>query len=97
MGRTTPTFREFLERYETRWQPYRRALRRDHQGAFDALFDNARGHADAAGHANATRPETAILLSMLLAHQRELRTLRERVAALETAEGDADTTDRHGA
>lgn len=81
MGRTNPTFRDFLSRYEARWAPFRRALRRGHRDDFDRLFDHARDHADAAGHANATDPETAVLLSMLLAQERELRRLRDRVDA----------------
>ena len=89
MGRSTPTFREFLDSYEGRWRPYRRALRREHRGAFDRLFDGARGHADAAGHANARRPESAVLLSMLLSHQRELESLRAAVEAGGGAEADA--------
>ncbi|MFB6105419.1 MAG: hypothetical protein ABEJ70_00460 [Halobacteriaceae archaeon] len=78
MGRTNPTFREFLDGYESSWSPYRRALRRERQADFDRLFDRARAHADAAGQANRTDPETAVLLSVLLAHEADLRRLRER-------------------
>lgn len=95
MGRTNPTFRDFLDSYEDRWRPFRRALRRRHREDFDRLFDRARSHADAAGHANATDPGTAVLLSMLLAQERELRDLRERLEAVEgdsePVEGDSET------
>lgn len=79
MGRTNPTYRNFLQQYEDRWQPYRRALRRDDQQHFDRLFKHARQHADAAGHQNSPDPERAALFSMLLAQQRELAALRERL------------------
>ncbi len=72
MGRTNPTYRDLLRRYEESLQPYRRGLRKADQAHFDRLFDRARQHADAATYQNATDPETIVLLSMLLAHEREL-------------------------
>lgn len=77
MGRTNPTYRDWLRRFEERWQSFRRALRRRHQPAFDRLFEQARQHADAAGYANATDPEVALLISMLLAHERRLEELED--------------------
>ena len=79
MGRSKPTFRNYLDRFEGDWAPYRRALRRRHQDDFDRLFEKARGHADAAGHLDPTDPRFAILFSMILAQERELRELRETV------------------
>lgn len=86
MGRTNPTYRDWLRAFEDDWAPYRRALRRRRQPDFDRLFERARDHADAAGHANPRDPELALLLSVLVAHEAELRALR---ADLETA-GDED-------
>lgn len=74
MGRTNPTYRDLLTRYEEALQPYRRGLRAEDQAHFDRLFDRARQHGDAATYQNATDPETILLLSMLLAHERELHT-----------------------
>ncbi|MGB9965282.1 hypothetical protein [Halobacterium hubeiense] len=79
MGRTNPTYRDRLDDYEQRCQPFRRALRRERQQDFDRLFERARNHAHAAGHLNATDPERAAVLSMLLAQEAELRELRERL------------------
>lgn len=79
VGRTNPTFRDFLERYEDQWSAYRRGLRRQYKADFDRLFEHARQHADAAGYANATDPEVAFLVSVLLAQEVELRKLRERL------------------
>ncbi|NHN58684.1 MULTISPECIES: hypothetical protein [Halorussus] len=79
MGRTNPTFRDFLDRYEDDWTAYRRGLRRRHKPHFDRLFERARRHADAASYMNATDPEIAFLVSVVLAQEVELRELRDRV------------------
>ncbi|MDY6818578.1 MAG: hypothetical protein SVG88_07950 [Halobacteriales archaeon] len=83
MGRTVPTFRDRLRRFEREWQPYRRGLRRCHQPDFDRLLEHARQHADAAGQQNPRPPEWGIVLSILLAQEIELRQLRERIDTLE--------------
>lgn len=69
MGRTNPTYRDFLDAYEDRWQKYRRGLRSQYQADFDRLFERAHQHADAAGYMNANDPEITVLFSMLLAHE----------------------------
>jgi uncharacterized membrane protein YccC len=79
MGRTNPTYRDFLGRFEDRCQPMRRGLRRQYKPDFDALFERAQTHADAAGYLNSTDPELAVLLSMLLAQEHELRRLRAQL------------------
>ncbi|WP_313691237.1 hypothetical protein [Halorarum halobium] len=89
MGRTNPTYRNFLEAYEAEWAPYRRALRRQHRADFDRLFERAADHAAAAGMRNPPDPTEALVLSLLVAHETELRRLRERVAALEDEVGTA--------
>ena len=91
MGRTNPTYRDALRGLETEWEPMRRALRRERQADFDRLFDRARTVADAAGYANATDPERALVLSLLVAHETALRELEERVSELEAASTHEDT------
>jgi len=81
MGRTNPTYRDFLRGFEEDCAPFRRALRRRHKPAFDALFERAETHADAAGHLNAADPRIAFLLSVALAQERELRALRAEIDA----------------
>lgn len=78
MGRTGPTVREQLDRLERDWRPFRRSLRRRHRPAFDRLFERARGHADAASQQNPRDPWRAFVVAVLLAHEAELRALRER-------------------
>ena len=83
MGRTNPTFRDRVRRFEQDWQPYRRALRDPHQDDFDALIERCRRFSDAAGHQNPVHAEDAIFLSMLLAIAADHRRLEARVTALE--------------
>lgn len=75
MGRTNPTYRDLIRHYESTLQSYRRGLRQADQAHFDRLFDQARQHGDAATFQNATDPDTMLLLSMLLAHERRLAAL----------------------
>lgn len=77
MGRTNPTYRDLVRRYEAELGAYRRGLRLEDQAHFDRLFDQARQHADAATYHHDSDLKTMVLLSMLLAHER-------RIAALET-------------
>lgn len=79
MGRTNATFRDLLRHTEREWRDYRRALRRRDRAHFDRLLDHARDHADAAGNLNPTDPVPAILLSVVLAQERERTALEERV------------------
>ena len=90
MGRSKPTFRNYLDRFEGDWQPYRRTLRRRDQAHFDRLFERARGHADAAGQLDPADPRLAILFSMLLAHERQLQEFRELRERLEDVERRVD-------
>ncbi|MDZ7729894.1 MAG: hypothetical protein U5K37_01100 [Natrialbaceae archaeon] len=78
-GSNDPTYRNAIRGLEEEWAPMRRALRQPYQADFDRLFDRARGFADAAGQANSPDPERALLLSLLLAHEVEIRQLHERL------------------
>ncbi|GAB3686655.1 hypothetical protein GCM10028857_19070 [Salinarchaeum chitinilyticum] len=83
MGRTNATYRDTLRSIEGEWDDFERALRRNDREHFQRLFEHARRYADAAGNQNPTDPMPAILLSMLLAQERERATLAERVDELE--------------
>jgi hypothetical protein len=88
MGRTNPTYRDRLSKLEQDWNGYRRALRNSEQPHFDRLFDHGRDYAHAAGYLNHPTPEIPLLVSILLAHERELAALNDRVTALEEATSD---------
>lgn len=79
MGRTNPTYRNWLEQYESQWQPFRRALRREYRRDFDRVFERAVEHAGPAGYQNATTPEFAMMIAVLVSQERELRGLAERL------------------
>ncbi|RBI60254.1 hypothetical protein DMJ13_18065 [halophilic archaeon] len=83
MGRTNLTYRKLVRAMEDRWADYRRALRQDDQAAFDRLFEHARGYADAGGMQNHQTVEVDVFMSIMLAHQRQLDDLEERLDALE--------------
>ncbi len=88
MGRTNPTFRDLLRQRRQDWNSYRRGLRAAHKPAFDALFEDATTYADAAGLQNAREPMFPILVSMLLAQKRQIRSLEDRVQKLESGPSD---------
>ena len=82
MGRTEPSFRNLLDRLELEWRDYRRGLTAAEAARLDALFQKARAHASASGNAGRVNPMEAVLLSMLLEHEKELALLRARLASL---------------
>jgi len=73
VGRTNPTYRDFLDRYEGQFSDYRRGLRHAARQDFDRLFERARAYADAAGYANHLDRDRLVLLSMVLGHEAALR------------------------
>jgi tellurite resistance protein len=72
MGRTVPTFRVALEEAIKRWDGYRRALRLEERDAFDRMMDACKLHSSASGQAVRPEPLEAMLVSILLEHQRRL-------------------------
>ena len=84
MGRTNPTFRDRIRALEDGWQSYRNGLRKRDQPHFDACFDAAAAHADAAGYQNPVDPWPAVLLSILIEQQRRIETLEQHVEAMQS-------------
>ena len=66
MGRTLPTIIQALQAEEAVWKHFRRALRREDQEAFDALWRWARRHAAPAAMASRPMPFEAALMGMLV-------------------------------
>lgn len=85
MGRTLPTFRALLDRLELEWSDYRRALTEAEQRRWDGLWQQARRHASASTNAAPLNPLEAVLLSMLLEHEKRLVDLENR------SEGEEET------
>ena len=88
MGRTNPTYRNFLKAFEDDFGDYRRALRRPYREPFDTMFAGARQFAGAAGYANHLDRNALVLFSMSHAQQYQLEQLEERVDELEARVDD---------
>ncbi len=83
MGRTVLPYSHVWEEERSRWQKFRRALRREDQTQFDRLFESARLHLQAGVYASNPCPLESMLLSMLLEHQKAIAALEERLRKLE--------------
>ena len=75
MGRTVMPFMHVLQEAFEGWAKFRRTLRKEDQQAFDALFAAAKKHVTAGVYASHPRPWDAIVLAILLEHQKALTAL----------------------
>jgi hypothetical protein len=78
MGRTLPTIVRTLQAEQEAWKLFRRALRKEDQEAFDALWRFARYHAAPASMASRPMPFEAALMAMLVAMERQLLELEKK-------------------
>jgi len=78
MGRTVPTFRRVIESFGVEWRDFKRTLRDMDQDAFDALMNHARRHAAAGHNFPHPNPFEPIVISILLEHEKQLKTLVEQ-------------------
>ena len=88
MGRTIATFHQLIEQTRARFAPYRRALRREDQQAFDALFDRAKYYAASGSMDAPASPLETILLTFVLEQEKTLRALEARLRALENTDAE---------
>jgi hypothetical protein len=72
MGRTLPTIVQTLQAEEEAWKLFRRALRKEDQEAFDALWRFARYHAAPASMASRPMPFEAAIMAMMVAVERQI-------------------------
>ncbi len=68
MGRTVMPYSHVMESERERWKPFRRALSKEDQEAFDRLFDRAKMHTSAGVYTACPWPMETILLSICLEH-----------------------------
>jgi hypothetical protein len=80
MGRTVLPFNQMVEQAFRSWAKFRRALRKEDQEAFDALFGAAKYHVAPGSYASQLNPMEAIFLSILIEHQKALDALHARLA-----------------
>jgi hypothetical protein len=88
MGRTVPTFTMVIQQEMASWSKFRRGLRKEDQDALDALFRAARMQLASSAYAARPIPFESIAMAMLLAQQRMIRSLDERIARLEERHGN---------
>ncbi|MDX1415969.1 MAG: hypothetical protein R3293_17365 [Candidatus Promineifilaceae bacterium] len=79
MGRTVQTANQVILDEQVAFAEFRRALRREDQQIFDALFATARRHTAAISQASHALPFEAILLAMILEQQREIERLQRLI------------------
>ncbi len=75
-----PTIVQTLQAEEAAWKLFRRALRKEDQEAFDALWRFARYHAAPASMASRPMPFEAAIMAMLVALERQLIELEKTKA-----------------
>ena len=89
MGRTVPTFTMVIQQEMESWSKFRRGLRKEDQDALDDLFRAARMQLASSAYAVRPIPFESIAMSMLVAQQRLMQDLKERIARLERVEVNA--------
>jgi hypothetical protein len=82
MGRTLSPFSQLIESERRAWAPFRRALRKDDQAAFDRLFDCAKLHVQAGVYLSRPWPFEVMAMAMLLEHHKRLERLLAQLEAL---------------
>ena len=88
LGRTVPSFRMKLESEIAKWKPFMKALPSEREKeAFEELMNHCRRHTMAAGASVRPIVSDAMFMSILLAHEKELREIK---ASLEKLNNIAD-------
>ena len=93
MGRTLATFTQLIEQEKLAWHDFRRALRREDQACFDALFRAAKYHVAPGAYASKASPFEAMLMAMLIEAYKANALLEKRVADLERRLQEKETVD----
>jgi hypothetical protein len=92
MGRTVPTFTMVIQQEMESWTKFRRGLRKEDQDALDQLFRAARMQLASSAYAARPIPFESIAVSMLIAQQRMIQELKERIVNLERPTTEVLTT-----
>ena len=79
MGRTVQTANQIILSEQAAFADFRRALRREDQRIFDALFAGARKYTAAISQAGHALPFEAILLAMVVEQAKEIERLKRRL------------------
>jgi hypothetical protein len=85
MGKTLPAFSQLIDAERRRWAPFKRALPKADQAAFDRLFDCAKLHIQAGVMVSRPWPFETMALVVLLAHQKRIDQALDKLLELNTA------------
>src|SRR5919198_6508011 len=85
MGRTLPPFSQLIEHERRSWAPFKRALRKTDQAAFDRLFDCAKLHVQAGVYLSRPWPFEVIAMAILLEHHKRLEQLLMQLEELSSS------------
>jgi len=87
MGKTVESYRMAIEDEINRWKGFANALRSEDREAFETLMDACRAHASAGG--NAVQPVLfePMVMSMLLAQQKQIQRQQKELDALKQTRG----------
>ena len=86
MGRTVPSYRIVLEAEIAKWRGFLEALpSRKEKEAFEELMNHCRRHAGAAGAAVRPILSEAMIMSILLAHEKMMLEIKKAVQELREA------------
>lgn len=82
MGRTNATYRNHLDNFIEKFQPFKRGLRKENKQYLDSLWEKAHGFAQAGAYMNAANPGLPAIISMLLGVQKETQKNKEEIENL---------------
>ena len=86
MGRTVPTFTNVIRSEMESWSKFRRGLRKEDQEIFDELFREARRQLASCAYASRPIPFESMVMSMLIALQRDVMALKDPLPRGETVQ-----------
>jgi hypothetical protein len=85
MGKTLPPFSQLIDAERRRWAPFKRALTKANQAAFDRLFDCAKLHIQAGVMVSRPWPFETIAIAVLLEHEKRINQLLDTHQELNAA------------
>jgi hypothetical protein len=87
MGHPLPSFSRLIEQERRRWAPFRRAISQPDQEAFDSLFACVTRHLQADVYLSRPRTFEAIILAVLLEHEKRIERIPKQLDGEQPREG----------
>jgi hypothetical protein len=79
MGKTLPTFSQLIEQERRRWAPFKRALPKEDQAAFDRLFEYVKLHVQAGVMVSRPWRFEAVLMAVVLEQEKRVEEMVRRI------------------